>query len=231
MSASEQALHDFWRSRPSLMSASVSKRFLSSSTSALLRKLIGYVSMKPKLALWTLLLFVPAARAAAITCNAGAASIPVFNPTSVLGAVGDYTLDCTGGMPGTPIVLNFISFMNVSVLNTGGWILTDGVHNFAGTLVPSNVVEFLGVTVNPPGGAHLDLQVENIFVNPSILPPGSEFLEDMAVSDPSIGIVNSVQVVAENAPEPSTLPLIGWALGALTWLWRCRWRSGGPTAG
>ena len=107
-------------------------------------------------------------------------------------------------------MLNFISFMNVSVLNTGGWILTDGVHNFAGTLVPSNVVEFLGVTVNPPGGAHLDLQVENIFVNPSILPPGSEFLEDMAVSDPSIGIVNSVQVVAENAPEPSTLPLIGW---------------------
>ena len=73
MSASEQALHDFWRSRPSLMSASVSKRFLSSSTSALLRKLIGYVSMKPKLALWTLLLFVPAASAAAITCNAGAA--------------------------------------------------------------------------------------------------------------------------------------------------------------
>jgi hypothetical protein len=187
--------------------------------------------MKPKLALWTLLLFVPAARAAAITCNAGAASIPVFNPTSVLGAVGDYTLDCTGGMPGTPIVLNFTSFMNVSVLNTGGWILTDGVHNFAGTLVPSNVVDFLSVTVNPPGGAHLDLQVENIFVNPSMLPPGSEFLEDMAVSDPSIGIVNSVQVVAENAPEPSTLPLTGLAMGALTWLWRCRWRSGGPTAG
>ena len=39
-------------------------------------------------------------------------------------------------------MLNFTSFMNVSVLNTGGWILTDGVHNFAGTLVPANVVEF-----------------------------------------------------------------------------------------
>ena len=86
------------------------------------------------------------------------------------------------------------------------------------------------VTVNPPGGAHLDLQVENIFVNPSMLPPGSEFLEDMAVSDPSIGIVNSEQVVAENAPEPSTLPLTGLAMGALTWLWRCRWRSRGPSA-
>ena len=184
--------------------------------------------MKPKLALWGLLLFVPAARAAAITCNAGAASIPVFNPTSVLGVVGDYTLDCTGGMTGTPILLNFTSFMNVAVLNSGGWILTDGVHNFAGTRGPENVVEFLSVTVNPPGEAHLDLEVENIFVNPSTLPPGSEFLEDMTVSDPSIGIVNSVQVVAENAPELSTLPLTGLALGALTWLWPCRWRAVQP---
>lgn len=90
---------------------------ISSSNNALLRKLIGSVSMK--LALWTLLLLVPAVRAATITCNAGATSIPVFNPTSVLGAVGDYTLDCADGMTGTPIVVNFGSFMNVPVLNTG----------------------------------------------------------------------------------------------------------------
>ena len=32
--------------------------------------------MKPKLALWMLTFFVPAASAADITCNAGAASIP-----------------------------------------------------------------------------------------------------------------------------------------------------------
>jgi PEP-CTERM motif len=99
------------------------------------------------------------------------------------------------------------------------------MNNFAGPLGLANVVEFLSVTVDPPGSAHLDLQVENLFVNPSMLPPGSEFLEDMAVSDPSISIVNPVQVVAENAPEPSTLPLSGLALGALTWLWRRRWRS------
>ena len=91
--------------------------------------------MRLKLALWLLPVFIPGASAAVITCNAGAASIPVFNPSSVSGAVGDYTLDCTGGTPGSPTLMNFSSFMNVSVLNTGGWILTDGVNNFAGMLV------------------------------------------------------------------------------------------------
>ena len=179
--------------------------------------------MKPKLALWVLPFFVSVASAADITCNAGAASIPVFNPSSISGAVGDYTLDCTGGTPGTPSLMNFDSFMNAPVLNTGGWVLTDGMNNFAGTLVPSNLIEFLSVPVNPPGAGHLNFQVEGIVVNPSVLPPGAEFLEDMTVSGPlSIAIVNSVQVVAVNAPELSTLPLTGTALGAIIGLWRRR---------
>jgi len=33
----------------------------------------------------------PAISADTITCNAGAASVPVFNPSSVSEAVGDYT--------------------------------------------------------------------------------------------------------------------------------------------
>ncbi len=181
--------------------------------------------MKPKLALWMLTFFVPAASAADITCNAGAASIPVFNPSSISGAVGDYTLDCTGGTTGTPTLMNFSSFMNVSVLNTGGWILTDGVNNFAGTLVLSNLVEFLSVPVSPPGVGHLDFEVEGIFVNPSVLPPGAEFREDLTVSGPlSITIVNPIQVVAVNAPELSTLPLTSMALGAIMWLWSRRRR-------
>jgi hypothetical protein len=114
--------------------------------------------------------------------------------------------------------------MNVAVLNTGGWTLTDGVNNFAGTLVPSNVVEFLSVPVNPPGLGHLDFKVEGIFVNPSMLPPGAEFREDMTIFSPvfSITIVNSVQTVAVNAvPELGTLPLTSMALGVIIWLW-CR---------
>jgi hypothetical protein len=171
--------------------------------------------------------FIPAASAADITCNAGVASVPVFNPSTTSGAVGDYTLDCTGGTPGTTL-MNFTSFMNVSVLNTGGWILTDGVHNFAGTLVPSNVVEFLSVPVNPPGVAHVDFTVEGIFVNPSMLSPGAEFREDMTVFSPvfSISIVNSIQTVAVNAaPEPETLPLTSIAPGVIMWLWRRRLRG------
>jgi hypothetical protein len=179
--------------------------------------------MKPKLALWMLPFFVPAASAADITCNAGAASIPVFDPSSTSGAVGNYTLDCTGGTFGTPTLVNFDAFMNVAVLNTGGWILTDGLSNFAGTLVPSNLIEFLNVPINPPGVGHLNLQVEGIVVNPSVLPPGTAFREVMLVSGPlSITIVNPIQVVAVNAPELSTLPLTSMALGLVIGLWRRR---------
>jgi hypothetical protein len=136
--------------------------------------------------------------------------------------VGDYTLDCTGGTPGTPTLTNFTSFMNVSVLNTGGWTLTDGVNNFAGTLGASNAIEFLSVPVNPPGVGHLHLQVEGIFVNPSVLPPGAEFLEDVTVSPLSITIVNSIQVVAVNAPEVCTLLLTSVSLCVIVWLWHRR---------
>src|SRR5580693_6567374 len=103
--------------------------------------------MKLKLAFF-LFALIPAAFADPVTCTAGAASIPVFDPSSTSGTVGDYTLDCTGGTPDLPGQAtpqnNFAAIMNVPVLNTGGWILTDGVSNFAGVLTLTNVVEFNG---------------------------------------------------------------------------------------
>jgi hypothetical protein len=180
--------------------------------------------MKPNFAFWMLPFVVLAASAAEITCNAGAASIPVFDPSGLSGAVGNYTLDCTGGTPGTPTLMNFSSFMNVAVLNTGGWILTDGLNNFPGTLALSNQVVFLNVPVNPPGAGHLDFQVEGIFVNPSTLPPGAEFREDMSIAGPlALTILNPIQVVAVNAPESPTLPLTALFLGGIISLW-CRLR-------
>ncbi len=163
--------------------------------------------MRLKLALWALTVFAPAACADPLSCQAGAASIPVFDPTSTSGGVGNYTLDCTGGTPVSPAPLvNFTFFLNVSVLNTGGWILTDGANNFSGSLGLSNVVNFLSVPFDPPGPAHTLWTVENVFVNPSVLPPGSEFRETMAFSDPTIGVVTPDQLIALNAaPEPSTL--------------------------
>src|SRR5258707_1052874 len=120
-------------------------------------------------ALWIALVFVAVLSADTITCNAGAASVPVFSPSSVSGAVGDYTLDCTGGTPVLPTdpvpQINFDAFMNVTVLNTGGWILTDGVNMTTGILGSGNLVEFLGVPFNPPGTGHVLFEVENIFVN------------------------------------------------------------------
>jgi hypothetical protein len=182
--------------------------------------------MKRK-ALWASLVFVPAMSAATITCTAGAASVPVFDPSSVSGAVGDYTLDCTGGttvLPPNPIpVINVNAIMNVSVLNTGGWVLSDGLNMTPGVLGTSNEVEFIGVPFNPPGAGHLVFTVENILVNPSAEGPGFQFMEDAAInSATSFSIADFQQMVALNAvPEPFTLGLLGVALTAM-WLGRKR---------
>jgi hypothetical protein len=178
-------------------------------------------------ALWTLLVFVPAMSAATITCTAGAASVPVSNPSSVSGAVGDYTLNCTGGMtvlpPNPNPEINVAALMNVPVLNTGGWVLSDGVNMTPGILGTSNEVEFIGVPFNPPGAGHLVFTVENIFVNPSAEGSGFQFMEGAAInSNISFSITNPQQLVAENAvPEPFTLGLLGVALSAM-WLGRKR---------
>jgi hypothetical protein len=177
--------------------------------------------------LWILLVFVPAMNAATITCTAGAASVPVFDPTSISGAVGDYTLDCTGGItvvPPNPIPeINVTTFMNVPVLNTGSWVLSDGVNMTPGILGTSNEVEFIGVPFNPPGAGHLVFTVENIFVNPSAEGPGFQFMEEASINtNISFSITNPQQVVAENAvPEPFTLGFLGVGMSVM-WLGRKR---------
>ena len=177
-------------------------------------------------ALWILMVFVPALSADAVTCNSGAASVPVFDVTSVSGAVGDYTLDCTGGNPTPPDQLvpevTVAVVMNVNVLDTLGWILTDGVTMTSGTMIAPNEVEFSDVPFNPPGtGGHLDFEVEGIFVNPSLEPRGYEFDELMAINGPPTVVLDiPEQLVAVNAvPEPFTLVFVGWGLGAM-WLTR-----------
>ncbi len=177
--------------------------------------------------LWILLVFVTAMRADVVTCDSGAASVPVFDPSSVSGAVGDYTLDCTGGIPVVPPdaipVVNFTAFMNVSILDTGGWILTDGVNMTAGTLLTSNEIEFLGVPFNPPGAGSVVFTVENILVNPNAEPPGFQFMETGAINgNVSVEIMKPEQLVAENAvPEPFSLVFVGFGMGAM-WLSRKR---------
>lgn len=181
--------------------------------------------------LWILLVFVPVMSADVVaTCTAGVTSVPVFATSSVSGAVGDYTLDCTGGTPtppgGATPVDDFSAVMNVPVLNTLGWILTDGVNMTPGILESSKVVQFVGVPFNAPGSGSVVFTVENIFVNPSTEPPGFQFTEGLyVVGDTSVDIpsANQQQVVAVNAvPEPFTLVFVGLGMGAM-WLRRtCR---------
>jgi hypothetical protein len=180
--------------------------------------------MKTK-ALWMLLAFIPALSASTITCTTGAATVPVFNPSSTSGAVGDYTIDCTGGTPVTPPnpvpVINVDVSVNVSVLNTEGWVLTDGVNMTSGVLGAANLIEFLGVPFDPPGTADLLFQVENIFVDPSAEAPGFQFKEDVGISgNSSIFVPNTVQLVAVNAvPEPS----LTWVfVGLVLTMWLVR---------
>ncbi len=165
------------------------------------------------------------ANTALVTCTPGAASVPVFSTSSVSGAVGDYTLDCTGGIPAPPASpvpeIDVTVTTNVPVLTPEGWNLSDGLNNTPGTLESSEEIEFFGVPFDPPGAGSLDLQVENIFVNPSLEPPGFQFTASGAIFGTiSVDIANPLQVVAQNAvPEPFTPVIVGLALGAI-WLAR-----------
>ncbi len=185
-------------------------------------------------AVWTLCVFAAALSAdptAVVTCTPGAASVPVFSTSSVSGAVGDYTLDCTGGIPAPapPIPQEIVTIStNVPILDTGGWILSDGVNMTSGTLQPGDeVIEFLGVPFDPPGAGNLDLTVENIFVNPSLETPGFQFTASGAMfGDTSVEIDNPLEVVAQNAvPEPLTLPFVSLGV-AVVCLARKRVRVG-----
>jgi hypothetical protein len=114
-------------------------------------------------------------------------------------------------------VENFTAFMNVSILNTGGWILTDGVNMTPGSFGPGNVVDFVGVPFNPPGAGSVVFTVENVFVNPSAQVPGFQFNEDLALNgDVAVEIAVPEQLVAENAvPEPGYTGVLLVGLAAL----------------
>jgi hypothetical protein len=162
-----------------------------------------------------------------VTCTPGAASVPVFSPSSVSGAVGDFTLDCTGGIPSSPIEIDVGVTTNAPVLTPGAWILTDGVNNTPGTFESSEDIEFFGVPFSPPGAGSVELTVEDIFVNPSLEPPGFQFTASGAIfGNISVVLTSAPQLVAENAvPEPFTLPIVSLALAAV-WLARKRVRVG-----
>lgn len=182
--------------------------------------------MKLKLALCMLAL-IPGARSDVVTCNAGAVSVPVFNPSSTSGAVGDYTLTCTGGNPTPPgqkvPVIDVDVDLNVPVLNSLGWVLTDGVNMTSGILASPKVVDFTGVPFNSPGSGTLVLTIENVLVNPSDEPPGFQFDETGSIfGTTSTEIPNQSQLVAVNAvPEPVTVGLVALAFGAVLWRRRC----------
>ena len=146
-----------------------------------------------------LLALAPAAGVAGtLACIGQVGAVALFDPTSTSGAVANFSLDCTGGVSGSPFLVNFDYFMNFPVINSGSWILTDGTNNFSGALGGPNMVEFQNISFNPPGNGVVAWTVENIFVNPSLGWGGTPFYETISASLP---ILNPQLLVAMNGPE------------------------------
>jgi hypothetical protein len=174
-----------------------------------------------------LLACVPMGAHAILSCSAGAASLPVLNPSSVSAAVGDYTLTCNGGNAADPLpLINVSVFLNAPVLPTSMPVLTDGANDYPG-LVAGNQVSFLGVAFDPVA---TDYEIEQILVDPSLRAPGFAYLELVSVGGAvALPIPNPNVLVALNASEPVPEPA-SWCVlvigCAATLVWGQRRRSG-----
>jgi hypothetical protein len=152
-----------------------------------------------------------------IDCLAGITPfVPTFSLSSTVGVVADYTLFCTAGRVSGPTVAeNFTFFLNTTAL-TAPWTLTEASNTYVGTRGASNEVFFLGVAFDTSKPT-LSFEIHGMEVDPSTMPPGFTYFEDLAVSGPlTLNIVNDpIQLVGVNAaPEPSTFGLAGLALAA-----------------
>ncbi len=176
-----------------------------------------------------LLLSVPVAHSAMVTCAGGAATVPVLDPFSASAAVSDFTLTCSGGdaIDSLPTV-NFKSFFNVSLLQTDTPVLTNGVNNVVVALVGANSVLFSAIPLNPVASS---FSIQRIFVDPSAQAEGFQFLQFLSVTgEIPVPIFNPTQVVAingtiappVNVPEPATGLLLAVAGAALFTLPRRR---------
>jgi hypothetical protein len=147
-----------------------------------------------------LLVFAALAPAGPLACMSEVPSIPGFNLSSTSGAVGDFTLVCTGGTPGSTVPVNFDFVTNFAVINSGSWNLTDGVHNYSGSRVSPGEINFQNVPFNPPGSDLLVWSLDNVFVNPSLYLPGYQFTETLSTSV-AIPITGNSVTVGFNQPS------------------------------
>ena len=161
--------------------------------------------------LLTLVLVSTAAYSAPQTlCTTGVASFPTFSVLATTGFVGDFTISCanTGFAPGSPTgVVNFNFFLSAPELNVGPWTLTDGTNNYAGLFIPLSQIQFSSV-IYDPNIPLINFELSGVEVNPSLFPPGFLYQESININGTiSLPVTSPTISVAQNAPEPVTLPL------------------------
>lgn len=163
---------------------------------------------------------LPAAHAALI-CDAGVDSVPVLDPLARSAAIGELTVACGGGARTDPLLtINFVSFFGFPVLQDTTPILTDGATKYAGTFSGINAVAFLGIPLDPFASA---FAIHNIFVDPSLLTPGTLVTAVLSLTgeigvplnDPQQLVATVGDLPGGTVPEPATGLLLAAGLGAL----------------
>lgn len=120
------------------------------------------------------------AAAAPLTCQAGTGAVPVLDPAADAAELGPVTLACAGGAASDPPVLGVLSiFFNAPLLTAITPWVSIGNQQIAGSHAQAGLVQFVSLPISP---FETDLQVHNLWVDPSAQAPGFGYLAFLSLS-------------------------------------------------
>jgi len=163
-------------------------------------------------------------------CTGSAVAPPVLDPQAASAELGAFILDCAGNAAAPTVSTDFELFLSAELLTTVSPQLDDGHGKHLGRFVGSNAVLFSGVVLEELGS---HLSIFDLFVNPSLSPPGTPYTAFVASFGANVVPINNPnQILGVNGdlqvPEPPTAWLVAAAtFGALGWRRRLP-RAAGP---
>jgi len=151
---------------------------------------------------------------AQMQCVANAAVPPTIRSEGLAERVGDYVMDCSGGIAGAPVTVNFTLFLNTAVTSrilalpstTEALLLIDepapgaqvlNVNVFPGLLSGGNSISWQNISFAEPGaGAHRIFRLTNVRANANGIAGSPSMVQALLSSSAGVSIMNPVQVVA-----------------------------------